>query len=57
MMHLLKGRHNSFGKTEMWYVMQADEGGNLIVGFKKEVSKEEYVIHLENKTLKGYFKC
>jgi len=49
---LAKRRHNSFGKTEMWYVMQADEGGNLIVGFKKEVSKEEYVTHLKNKTLK-----
>ncbi len=23
-------RHNSFGKTEMWYVMQADEDANLI---------------------------
>ena len=49
---LAKKRHNSFGKTEMWYVIQADEGGNLIVGFKKEVSKEEYVTHLKNKTLK-----
>ncbi len=49
---LAKKRHDSFGKTEMWYVMQADKGGNLIVGFKKEVSKEEYLIHLKNKTLK-----
>ncbi len=48
---LAKKRHNSFGKTEMWYVMQADKGGNLIVGFNKEVSKEEYLMHLENKTL------
>ena len=40
---LAKKRHNSFGKTEMWYVMQADEKANLIVGFKKDVSKEEYV--------------
>ena len=38
---LAKKRHNSFGKTEMWYVMQADEKANLIVGFKKDVSKEE----------------
>ena len=48
---LAKKRHNSFGKTEMWYVMQADKGGNLIVGFKKEVSKEEYLVHLKNNTL------
>lgn len=44
-------RHNSFGKTEMWYVMQADEEARLIVGFKEKSSSEEYIQHLENKTL------
>ncbi len=50
---LAKERHNSFGKTEMWYVMQADKEGNLIVGFKKDSNKEEYLKHLEAKTLLG----
>ncbi|WP_298346844.1 type I phosphomannose isomerase catalytic subunit [uncultured Algibacter sp.] len=44
-------RHNSFGKTEMWYVMQADEDANLIVGFNQKVTPEKYLEHLENKTL------
>lgn len=44
-------RHNSFGKTEMWYVMQADQGANLIVGFNQKVTPETYLKHLENKTL------
>jgi mannose-6-phosphate isomerase len=35
----------------MWYVMQADEKANLIVGYKKEVTSKEYIEHLENKTL------
>jgi mannose-6-phosphate isomerase len=48
---LAKERHNSFGKTEMWYVMQADKEARLIVGFKEKSSKEEYIKHLENKTL------
>ncbi len=48
---LAKKRHNSFGKTEMWYVMQADEGANLIVGFKEDVTLEEYLHHLQNKSL------
>ncbi|WP_347174589.1 type I phosphomannose isomerase catalytic subunit [Polaribacter uvawellassae] len=48
---LAKKRHNSFGKTEMWYVVQADKNANLIVGFKKESNKQEYLKHLENKTL------
>ena len=48
---LAKERHNSFGKTEMWYVMQADEKANLIVGFQKKVTAQEYVESLESKTL------
>lgn len=48
---LAKKRHNSFGKTEMWYVMQADKRANLIVGFQKDSNKEEYLHHLENKSL------
>lgn len=48
---LAKKRHNSFGKTEMWYVMQADKEARLIVGFKENSSKEEYVHHLEEKSL------
>lgn len=44
-------RHNSFGKTEMWYVMQADENANLIVGFNEKVTPEIYLEHLNNKTL------
>jgi mannose-6-phosphate isomerase len=31
-------RHGSFGKTEMWYVIQADEGASLIAGFNQPVS-------------------
>lgn len=48
---LAKERHNSFGKTEMWYVMQADEGAEIIVGFKKKSSASEYLQHLEQKSL------
>ena len=48
---LAKKRHNSFGKTEMWYIMQADENARIIVGFKEKSNAKEYVAHLENKTL------
>ena len=48
---LAKERHNSFGKTEMWYVMQADAESRIIVGFKENSSKEEFLAHLEDKTL------
>ncbi len=39
---LAKKRHNSFGKTEMWYIMQADPGSMLITGFNREMDKESY---------------
>ena len=48
---LAKVRHDSFGKTEMWYIMDADPGSNLIVGFNKDVKKEEYAESLEKDTL------
>jgi len=48
---LAKKRHNSFGKNEMWYVMQADEDVELIVGFNQKVERETYVNHLDNSTL------
>jgi len=44
-------RHGSFGKTEMWYVMQADNDANLIVGFNQKITSEKYIKHLNNKTL------
>lgn len=48
---LAKQRHNSFGKTEMWYVLQADEGASLISGFNKELTKEEYLEYFKNSNL------
>jgi mannose-6-phosphate isomerase len=40
---LAKERHNSFGKTEMWYVIEADAGSTLITGFNREMNEQEYV--------------
>ena len=44
-------RHDSFGKTEMWYVVQADPGSRLISGFSRKVDQEEYLHSVENGTL------
>ncbi len=43
---LSKKRHNAFGKTEMWYVMQADKGAELISGFGTKVDKSKYLTSL-----------
>ncbi len=46
-----KKRHQAFGKTEMWYVLQADKGAKLNSGFNQQVDKEKYLQKLENKEL------
>jgi mannose-6-phosphate isomerase len=48
---LAQKRHNSFGKTEMWYVMQADDDSEIIVGFSKKSSPAEFMENLDHKTL------
>lgn len=40
-------RHNSFGKTEMWYVVQADRGSKLQSGFNQQVDQAKYLEKLE----------
>ncbi len=45
---LAKKRHNSFGKTEMWYVIEADPGSTLISGFNQQVNEQVYVDKLNS---------
>lgn len=44
---LAQQRHHSPGKTEMWYLLQADPGAQLIAGFAKEVSQAAYIKSLK----------
>lgn len=45
-------RHNSFGKTEMWYVIDAEPGAYLYVGFKdKEFSREDFIKAINEDTM------
>lgn len=36
-------RHNAYGKTEFWYVLEADPQAHLYLGFNRSVSREEYL--------------
>lgn len=47
---LAKKRHDSFGKTEMWYVVKADSDAKLYSGFKKEITPEQYVKTVKDNT-------
>lgn len=47
---LAKERHNSFGKTEMWYVVKAAPKAFIFSGFKDKITPEEYVEKVANNT-------
>lgn len=42
--------HDCSGKTEMLYVIKAENGAKILSGFKKQISKEEYLRRVENNT-------
>ncbi|MRR19682.1 mannose-6-phosphate isomerase [bacterium] len=44
-------RHHAWGKTEMWYVLDAAPGAVIYTGFRKKTTKEEYLEHLAAKRL------
>lgn len=43
--------NGQLGKTEMWYVLDAAPGAQLIYGFKEKISKEAFKAAIENNTL------
>ncbi len=44
-------RHHSKGKTEMWFVVSADEGAHLRSGFARQVTPAEYEASVNNDTI------
>ena len=40
-----------YGKTEMWYILDAEPDAFLYYGFKKEISKEEFSQRIKENTL------
>ncbi len=42
---------NSFGKTEMWYIVDATKDAGIYLGFNKDVSKKEFEDSIKNKEL------
>ena len=44
-------RHGSFGKNEMWYILDADEGATIATGFKRPITPKEFDRHLAEGTI------
>ena len=47
---------NSLGKTEMWYIADADEGAGIYLGFKEKISRETFERAIRENTLTDYLK-
>ncbi len=43
--------HQSRGKTEMWYILDAQPGASILAGFKKQISPEEYAQRVKDGTI------
>ena len=43
--------HGKMGKSEMWYVIKADEGAHLFAGFKHNITPYEYQKRVEDGTI------
>ena len=48
---LARKRHHSLGKTEMWYVIDADKGAKLRSGFSQQIDPKEYKERVHNHTI------
>lgn len=42
---------NKYGKTEMWHIADVAEGAYIYLGFNRDVTKEQFIEALNNKTL------
>ena len=47
---------NSLGKTEMWYIADADEGAGIYLGFKEDVTRQQFKAAIEEKRLTDYLR-
>lgn len=43
--------HGKMGKSEMWYIIKADEGAHLYAGFQKEITPDEYQQRIKDGTI------
>jgi mannose-6-phosphate isomerase len=48
---LARERHNAYGKTEMWYILESQKDANIYTGFREGVTKEMYLEAISNGNL------
>ena len=51
---IAKAKHNCMGKTEMWYILNAEQDGFIIADFNKEMSQQAYLNSVDNKSIQNH---
>lgn len=54
---IAKNRHNSFGKTEFWYVIDADDNAKINVGFTQDITPKEFEQRIADNTIMDVVAC
>ncbi|HKK40838.1 MAG TPA: type I phosphomannose isomerase catalytic subunit [Bacteroidales bacterium] len=50
---MAKERHNAYGKTEMWYILESEPGAKIYTGFREGITKDMYLDALAAGTMAG----
>lgn len=48
---LAQQRHDSMGKTELWYVIDSKPSSYIYSGFSKSITKEEFLHHIKDNSI------
>jgi mannose-6-phosphate isomerase len=48
---IARERHNSYGKNEMWYIMDAEPDASITIGFNRKLDKKSYQSHVAAGTI------
>jgi len=48
-----KEKHKAYGKTEMWYVIDAEKNAELTIGFNKETDKGEFIQKIKGEDIES----
>jgi mannose-6-phosphate isomerase len=48
---IAKERHNAYGKTEMWYILESEPSSKIYTGFKQQINRDLFEKALSEKSI------
>jgi mannose-6-phosphate isomerase len=53
---LAKQRYGGYGKSEMWYIIHAEQGSEIITGLSKDITQKEFKKTIQSGSFKSLFR-